>query len=152
MGATLAAALLLDGRAYAANLGDSRAYRLRNGRFVQLSKDHSVVGELVAKGEISPEEARFHRARGLVTQYVGMPEEARPYVRSWALKPDDLFLLCTDGLTDQVGDATVREVLEAHADCQAACDVLVEMANARGGIDNVTVVLVRWAGESEQRR
>ncbi len=147
MGTTLAAVLLLAGRAYVANLGDSRVYRLRAGRLVQLSKDHSVVRELLEQGEIEPADAMTHRARNLVTQYLGMPGEAHAYVRSYALKRQDCFLLCTDGLTDQVQEATVEELLRQHSDCQAACEMLVEMANANCGSDNVTVVLVRWIGE-----
>lgn len=144
MGATLAAVLFLAGRAYVANLGDSRVYRLRAGRLVQLSRDHSVVRELVEQGEIEPGDAMTHHARNLVTEYLGMPGEVHPYVRSYAVKPEDRFLLCTDGLTDQAKEATVGELLRGHSDCQAACEQLVEMANANGGLDNVTVVLVRW--------
>lgn len=152
MGATLAAVLLLGGRAYVANLGDSRVYRLRGGKLVRLSRDHSVVHELVEQGEIEPADAMTHHARNLVTQYLGMPGEVHPYVRSYALKREDCFLLCTDGLTDQVKEATVGELLRAHGDCQAACGQLVEMANAGGGVDNVTVVLVRWIDEPRERR
>lgn len=148
MGATLALVLLLEGRAYMANLGDSRVYRIRAGRLTQLSKDHSLVRELIEEGEISPDEAPYHEARGIVTQHVGMPEGGDPYVRSYALRPGDRFLLCSDGLSDQVRDETIREVLEAHEDLQEACDIFVGLSNAAGGIDNVTVMLVEWTGES----
>ena len=146
MGATLAALLLLHGRAYAANLGDSRVYRLRAGALVQLSRDHSVVAELLDEGEIEPEEVHSHYARSLLTQYVGMPEDARPYVRSLSLKPGDRFLLCTDGLTDMVDDVGLKRVVEAHGDAQQAAETLVQTANDEGGLDNTTVVVVNWAG------
>jgi protein phosphatase len=151
MGTTMAMILLLADRAYVANLGDSRAYRFRGGRLTQLSKDHSVIRELVDAGEISAAEATYHQTRGLVTQHLGMPDGANPYVRSYALKAADRFLLCSDGLTDQVRDETIREVLNVHTDCQEACDILVDLANAHGGIDNVTVVLVEWTGESREK-
>jgi serine/threonine protein phosphatase PrpC len=147
MGATLALVLLLDGRAYVANLGDSRVYRLRAGRLVQLSRDHSVIRELVEEGRIEPGAAANHRAVGIVTQHLGMPDPAEPHVRSYALKRGDQFLLCTDGLTDQVPDSDVRAVLQSSGDCRTACESLVKAANAHGGLDNVTVVLARWTGE-----
>lgn len=144
MGATLAMLLLLGGRAYAANLGDSRIYRLRSGRLTRLSQDHSVIAELLEEGEIGPEEARSHCARGLLTQYVGMPEETKPHVRSFSLKPGDRFVLCTDGLTDMVDDVGIRQILAAHADAQQAAETLVQTANDEGGLDNTTVVVVDW--------
>ncbi len=147
MGATLALVLFLDGRAYAANLGDSRVYRFRADRFVQLSRDHSVIRELVEEGRIEPHEAANHRAVGMVTQHLGMPDQTEPHVRSYALRPGDQFLLCTDGLTDQVPDSDIRAVLQSCDDCQTVCESLAEAANAHGGLDNVTVVLVRWTGE-----
>jgi serine/threonine protein phosphatase PrpC len=147
MGATLALVLLLDGRAYAANLGDSRVYRFRAGRLVQLSRDHSAIRELLEQGQIEPEEAAYHPAGAEVTQYVGMPDDAEPYVRACALRPGDQYLLCTDGLTNEVPDARIREIVESHDDCEAACEALVATANAHGGLDNITVVLLRWTGE-----
>ncbi len=146
MGATVAIVLLLNGRAYAANLGDSRVYRLRSGRLSQLSRDHSVIAELLEAGEIGPREVPGHYARGLLTQYVGMPEEVRPHVRSVSLEPGDRFLLCTDGLTDMVDDAGITQILTAHADAQQVADTLVQTANEEGGLDNTTVVVVDWAG------
>jgi len=146
MGATLAMVLLLGGRAYVANVGDSRVYRWRAGRLVQLSRDHSVVSELVERGDLEPSAALYHHMRGVVTQHIGMLDEPEPHVRTYALKPGDRFLLCTDGLTDQVPDAAIETILANGTDCQQTCDLLVEDANARGGIDNVTVVLAHWTG------
>ena len=146
MGATVAVVLCLDDRAYMANLGDSRIYRLRRGRLVQLSRDHSVVSELLEQGQIDPEEALHHQARGLLTQYVGMPEQAEPHMRSGTLKPGDRFLLCTDGLTDMLYDAAIGELLEVNEEAQRAADALVEMANEAGGVDNTTVVVLDWQG------
>jgi len=144
MGATLAAVLLQNHRAYIANLGDSRIYRLRKGRLVQLSKDHSVVSELLREGTIAPAEAANHTAQGEITHYVGMEEPARPYVRSFALKKADRLMLCTDGLTDMVSDKQIASVLVAEGNPQAACEQLVRAANNASGDDNITVVVVDW--------
>jgi serine/threonine protein phosphatase PrpC len=144
MGATLVVVLLLGGRVYAANAGDSRIYRLRRGRLTQLSADHSVVSELLEAGHITPDEAQNHSAQGVVTQYMGMPEGVQPRVRSAALRAGDRFLLCSDGLTDLLDERAIAEILAAQIEPQAACDRLVEAANRAGGTDNITVVVVNW--------
>jgi len=146
MGATLVLALFAGDRVYIANVGDSRIYRLRKGRLEQFSEDHSVVSELLGAGQITPDEAANHVDRGVVTQYMGMPEAVEPHVRSAALKPGDRFLLCTDGLTDLVSDEAIAETLVANPEPQAACRTLVEAANRAGGTDNVTVILTLWTG------
>ena len=142
MGATVALLLLVEGRAYAGNLGDSRVYRFRSGRLTQLSRDHSVIAELLEAGEIALEEVHNHCARGLLTQYVGMPEEPKPYVRSFPLKPGDRFLLCTDGLTDMMDEPEMKRILGACANAQQAAETLVQAANDEGGLDNTTVAVV----------
>ena len=150
MGATLVIVLLRKGRCYVANLGDSRAYRLRNGRMVQLTRDHSVVSELIEKGRIEPEEAVNHHARGQITRYIGMEEKARSHVRSFALKKADRLLLCTDGLTDMVNDKEITDILKTETDPQVACKSLVAAANKAGGHDNVTTLVIDWLGNRNQ--
>ena len=139
MGATLALLLLDGGRAYIANVGDSRVYQFRRGQLTQLSVDHSVVAELLRTGKITPEEALHHSSQGIVTQYLGMPEPIQPLIRSVALHGDDRFLLCSDGLTDLVGERAIAGALRAETRPQIACDRLVEAAT-----DNITVVIVSW--------
>ena len=146
MGATLVIVLLRKGRCFVANIGDSRAYRLRKGRMAQLTRDHSVVSELIEKGRIGPEEAANHDARGQITRYVGMEEKARSHVRSFTLKKADRILLCTDGLTDMVDDKSIAAILSAEADPQAACKSLVSSANKAGGHDNITTLVIDWLG------
>jgi protein phosphatase len=146
MGATVALVLLKDVRAYVANAGDSRVYRLRRGRLVQVNRDHSVVAELIEEGRIRPEEAEGHDAEGQITQYMGMDEKAEPHVCSFALKKADRLLLCTDGLTDMVGERGIARILRREDEPQAACDLLIQAANRGGGFDNVTVVVVDWLG------
>jgi len=144
MGATLVVALLRNHRAYIANLGDSRVYRFRNRRLRQLTKDHSVVSELLDKGKIKPEEAENHEDQGVITHYVGMEDKARPNIRSFQLKKGDRLLLCTDGLTDAIDDKAIARILARENDCKAACQALVDAANAAGGQDNITIVIVDW--------
>jgi protein phosphatase len=148
MGATLVTVLLKNKRCFAANLGDSRAYRFRKDRLSQLTRDHSVVSDLVMEGLIGPEEAKHHVDRGQITSYVGMEDEPQPYVRSFRLKKDDRLLLCTDGLTDLVDDKDIAAVLRRQPDPRTVCEELIDAANAAGGHDNVTVVTVVWNGLS----
>ncbi len=144
MGATVAMVLLKSKRAYIANVGDSRIYRFRNNRIAQINRDHSVVAELLEAGRIEPEEAENHHAQGQITQYMGMDERAEPYVRSFALKKEDRLLLCSDGLTDMLPNRRIAQILRSKSEPQAACEALIESANAAGGHDNVTVVVVDW--------
>jgi len=146
MGATLVIVLLRKNRCFVANIGDSRAYRMRKGRIVQLTRDHSVVSELIEKGRIEPEEAVNHHARGQITRYIGMEEKARSHVRSFALKKADRLLLCTDGLTDMVNDKDIAAILKAETDPQVACKSLVSAANKAGGHDNITTMIIDWLG------
>jgi serine/threonine protein phosphatase PrpC len=148
MGATLVIVLLRKGRAYIGNLGDSRVYRFRKGRLLQLTKDHSVVSELLDKGRIKPEDVENHEAQGEITHYVGMEEKARPYVRSFGLKAGDRLLLCTDGLTDSLDNKTIAAILRERGDCEDACRALVDAANASGGDDNITVIIADWIRRS----
>jgi len=150
MGATLVIVLLRKGRCFVANIGDSRAYRLRKDRMAQLTRDHSVVSELIEKGHIEPEEAVNHEARGQITRYVGMEEKAHSHVHSFALKKGDRILLCTDGLTDMVDDKGIAAILSAETDPQAACESLVSSANKAGGHDNVTALVIDWLGNRNQ--
>jgi len=144
MGATLVVVLLLGGRAYVANVGDSRVYRWRAGKLRQLSVDHSVVSELLEAGHITSDEVDTHDALGVVTQYMGMPEGVEPSVRSLALAPGDRFLLCSDGLTDMVDEGAISAMLEHQADPQAGAEALVAAANEAGGHDNITAIVVHW--------
>lgn len=142
MGATVVLAVVRDGRATIAHMGDSRAYRFHDGVLAVLTADHSVVGILLQRGEITCEQARDHPARGRITRYVGMPEGVDPDVATTGLEPGDRLLLCTDGLTGVVPDAEVAAVLAATGgDPEAACRRLVDAALAAGAPDNVTVLV-----------
>ena len=144
MGATLVLALLRDSRAYVVNLGDSRIYRYRKGKLRQYSRDHSVIAELLEDGHIESHEAESHEDVGVITRYVGMETRARSSVRSFAMQPNDRILLCTDGLTDMVDEATITRIMREENETQACCDRLVAKANGAGGHDNITVLIVDW--------
>lgn len=144
MGATSVVALVRNKRCFIANIGDSRAYRLRSGRLIQLTRDHSVVSELIEKGRIEPEEAHDHDAAGQITRYIGMEEKARSHIHSFGLKKADRILLCTDGLTDMVEDKSIAAVLKTQTDPQNACKSLIAAANNAGGHDNITTLIIDW--------
>ena len=125
-----------------ANIGDSRAYLLQSSELSQLTADHSLVEELVRAGELTPLEAAGHPQRHIVTRALGIDAEVD--VDTWTLAPHpgDRFLVCSDGLSNEVDDAGIAEVLRHVPDAQAAADRLVEMARAHGGTDNITVIVL----------
>lgn len=144
MGATIVITLIRKRRCFVANLGDSRAYLLRNNRFRQITRDHSVVSELIEQGKLKPEEAENHHAQGQITQYAGMQESARSYIRSFALKKGDRILLCTDGLTDMLDEAQIKKILKANPEPEQAAKALIHQANNAGGHDNTTTLIIDW--------
>lgn len=146
MGTTLTAILVRDGRAWLGHVGDSRAYLLRDGELHQLSEDHSLVGEMVRSGLLSPEAARSHPEKNVIYKALGTSPDVEPAV--WQagldLRPGDVLLLCSDGLTDLVPDAAIATSLEQHEPLDA-CRDLVQQAMEAGGHDNVTVGVFRVA-------
>jgi protein phosphatase len=143
MGTTLVALLVSGGRAAVAHVGDSRMYRVRAGRIRQLTDDHSLVGELQRRGEISADAAREHPHRHVLTRALGVRAEAEPDLAELTVEPGDVFVLCTDGLTHHVRDEEIAKAVTGEADLDDACRRLIALTNARGGEDNVTVLLVR---------
>jgi PPM family protein phosphatase len=143
MGTTLTALLVREGRALLAHVGDSRAYLLRDGELRRLTDDHSLVNELVKRGEISASDAERHPHRNVITRALGAEPTVQIDRVEIDLDEDDVLLLCTDGLTSYVSEDEVLETLLTQKGIQAAADALVQRANAAGGADNVTVVLAR---------
>jgi len=129
-------------------MGDSRAYLFCASRLTRLTEDHSVVALLLKTGEISAEEARTHPARNTVSRYVGMPMVVNPDVRIAYLESGSRLLLCTDGLTRMLDDRAIAVLLETHPNERQAVRALVDAANGAGGEDNVTAVVVHYAGHS----
>jgi protein phosphatase len=144
MGTTVALALLHNGHAYLANMGDSRIYLFRAASLTQLTEDHSVVAMLLKYGNITSEEAAHHPARGKLSRYVGMEQEVYPDIKKEKLYSHDRLLLCSDGLTRMVPDAYIARILQQTADPESACQALVDAANAAGGKDNVTALILDW--------
>ena len=127
---------------YVFNVGDSRVYRIEKGAAIQLTVDHSEVGELVAAGRISPAEAVMHPLRNVVTRSLGT--DPGPAVDLWVLPAEagDVFVVCSDGLTNEVDDHDIAVTVEQAATAQAATDTLVSLARDAGGRDNVSVIVV----------
>lgn len=143
MGTTLVAFLAEGGRAALAHVGDSRAYLVRGGRIRQLTDDHSIVGELLRRHEISEHDAREHPHRHVLTRALGVREAVEPDLAELTPEVQDVFVLCSDGLTTHVEDHEIAKEVAETTDVEASCDSLVELANRRGGEDNTTVVVVR---------
>jgi protein phosphatase len=146
MGSTVVCALVRGDRLLVAHMGDSRAYRLRAGRLKRLTKDHSLVELLLRSGDITPEEAATHPARGRLTRNVGMEGEPLPQTCLVKFKPGELLLLCSDGLTAMLDDPTIQSILNEPASLEKQCQRLKNAANQVGGKDNITVVLVALKG------
>jgi len=142
MGTTLTALLLVRKRAFIAHIGDSRAYRLRNGTLTQLTNDHSVVADQVRSGLITAAQARTSPHRHVITRALGIDEEATPDLLEQPLKPGDTFLVCSDGLTEMVDDREIAGILAGSAPADAA-QQLIDAANEQGGVDNITAVVVK---------
>jgi protein phosphatase len=145
MGTTLTLAFASGRRLFVLHAGDSRCYLLRKGRLEQLTEDHTVVAEMVSRGALSPEQARRHPYRHVVTNVLGGDQAGvRVDVQRVQLEPGDVLLLCSDGLTDMLDDSRIAAVLGEEAEPKGACRRLVAEANEAGGRDNVTAVVARF--------
>ncbi len=143
MGTTLVAVLAGGGRLALAHVGDSRAYLARAGRIRQLTDDHSLVAELVKRREISPGAARGHPHRHVLTRALGVRRQVEADLAELTPAAGDVVVLCSDGLTTHVRDEEIAAAVGGVDDLDAACERLVDLANARGGEDNVTIALLR---------
>jgi protein phosphatase len=145
MGTTITAALVEDGRVFVGHVGDSRAYRVRAGRLKQLTEDHSLVGDLMRSGRITPEEAEAHPQRSVITRALGTDPEVDVDTFEVDAGPGDVFLLCSDGLTTMVSDEDILAIVAGAKGLEDAAKALVKAANRGGGEDNITVVLFALA-------
>jgi len=141
MGTTLTSALLSENRVILGHVGDSRAYLLRDSVLTQLTHDHSWVAEQVRAGLLTEEQARWHPYRNIITRALGSAPDVTVDMLTEPLLPGDTILLCSDGLSGQVTDEELRDVLLTCAP-QNAVERLIEMANANGGPDNITAVVI----------
>lgn len=143
MGTTLVMGLFHDDGITVAHIGDSRMYRLRGERLDQITRDHSLLQEQIDSGILTPEQARLSLNKNLVTRALGVDEVVEADIRSYAVEPGDVYLLCSDGLNDMVDDEDIRAVLTGlHGHPALAAEHLIQAANDGGGRDNVSVVVV----------
>jgi serine/threonine protein phosphatase PrpC len=144
MGTTIIVALFHNNVMSIGHVGDSRVYRLRNGIFQQLTKDHSLIQELIDRGLYTPEEAALNTPRNLVTRALGIDDNVKVDIAEEPVFPGDLYLLCSDGLNDMVDDEEIHLTLSKYsANLVQAAEELVRLANAKGGRDNTSVILIR---------
>lgn len=143
MGTTATIMSLLPRRYLIGQVGDSRAYLLRAGVLTQLTKDHSYVQEQVDAGRLTPEDARTHPYANVITRCVGSSEDVVPDLYLGTLEAQDLVLLASDGLTGMIDDEELRDILLSELDLEPKVDTLITSANRRGGLDNITTILVR---------
>jgi PPM family protein phosphatase len=143
MGTTLVGLLTSDRRAWMINVGDSRGYRLRDGRLDQITLDHSLVEEQVRMGRMDRNEALRSPLRNVITRALGTQSMVTPDLFELEIEPGDLFLLCSDGLTRELSDSLLESLLRVGAPLEEMCSRLVNAANQAGGHDNITCLLVR---------
>ena len=150
MGTTLTAGTLgTDGNLLIGHVGDSRAYLVRDGELTQVTNDHSLVEEMVRGGELTPEQAESHPRRSIITRALGIDPEVEVDVYPLELRPGDRLLLCSDGLTTMLSGDEIEAILERESHPERAAQLLVDAANAAGGEDNVTAVVVEVVEDEE---
>ena len=146
MGTTLVVAVFRDNRLLLGHVGDSRCYRLRGGRLQQITRDHSLLQEQIDAGLITPEQAAFSANKNLVTRAVGVEDTVLLETHQHDVLPSDVFVLCSDGLSDMLDDAAIAQVLLAHDSLESCTRALIDAANDAGGKDNISVILARASG------
>lgn len=143
MGTTITSLVLMPQRYLIGQVGDSRAYMLRDGQFLQLTKDHSYVQEQVDLGLLTPEQARVHPYSNVITRCIGANAEVVPDLYFGHLRPGDVVLLASDGLTGMLEDPQLATILTGEGGPQQWVDKLINEANRRGGLDNITAIVIR---------
>ncbi len=142
MGTTLVTATIIDNRMYVSNVGDSRLYLVSDDKMIQVTRDHSLVEEMVRLGEMDKEDAKVHPDKNIITRAVGVLPEVSADFFEVELEPGDMILMCSDGLTNMVRDEEIRQIILGQRDIVEKAEKLVETANKNGGRDNITVVLI----------
>jgi protein phosphatase len=144
MGTTVVAGLIYARHFLVANVGDSRCYLLRNGVFTQITKDHSLVQEMVDAGQYTREQAQRVMSKSIVTRALGVETDVRVDLFDTPMEDDDVLMMCSDGLSDMLSDEAMQQILSDHStNLKRAAQTLVSQANANGGRDNISVILAR---------
>lgn len=152
MGSTVVVAVFTGDLLVVGHVGDSRAYRLRQGQLDRLTRDHSLLQEQLDGGLITQEQALTSTHRNLVTRALGMDEQVEVETRSHEMRSGDILLMCSDGVYDLLDDQEMARLIGQAETLDAACKALVEAANDAGGKDNISVVLVRVGAEPGKRK
>lgn len=152
MGTTMTAAKVTGERVMIAQVGDSRAYLLHNGRIQQLTRDHSLMADLIESGQITEAEARFHPNRSVITRAIGSDPYMQPDIYELNLSSGDRLLLCSDGLNAMLDDYQIEEILRDVTDPQTCADMLVSAARNAGGYDNITTIVVDIEGKAKAKQ
>lgn len=142
MGTTISMILIKEGKLYFGHVGDSRIYLIRKHEITRITEDHSLVAELVKQGSIKPEEAMTHPQKNIITRALGTEFDIEADLGKQEIQEGDYILLCTDGLTNLIGDDELMEIVLTAGDVEQACDALVSKAKENGGFDNITVVVI----------
>ena len=151
MGTTLVVAVFQDAKVLLGHIGDSRCYRFRNGELTQVTKDHSLLQEQIDAGLLTLEQAATSSHKNLVTRALGVEDAVLLELNELAVEAGDLFLMCSDGLSDMANDAEIATVLESQVPMAQKADQLISLANEHGGRDNISVLLIQ-AGAADKRR
>ena len=143
MGTTVVATLFTEKRVYMATVGDSRVYRIRNSKITQITEDHSLANEYIKMKILRKEDLPRFPFKNIIVRALGLSEYVKVDTLYRQTKPEDIYLLCSDGLTDLIADESILELIECSDSLEIACKKLVDAANKAGGIDNTTVLLVK---------
>lgn len=147
MGTTMIISILIDDKLYIGHIGDSRLYLIRDTHIRQITTDHSLVEALVKEGSITKEDAKNHPSKNIITRVIGANENAGADTMVVDIVPGDVFLMCTDGLTNKLEDYEIDNIVREFENLNDACTTLIELANTRGGEDNITAILIRLRGK-----
>jgi PPM family protein phosphatase len=142
MGSTLTATIIWNGHVYFVQVGDSRAYIYRRGNFVQITQDQTLVNEMISSGMLTPEQAKTHPQRSMITQALGGPYPLKASVGKVPLRRGDRLLLCTDGLHGEVPDEQLKEILDRNFSTSRSLEWMLGMALDHGGRDNITILML----------
>ena len=143
MGTTLIMAVIHNGMLYVGHIGDSRVYLLRKDEMRQITTDHSYIEELIKTGSLTREEAQYHPKKNVITRALGCSEYIKVDTYLSDIQEGDTLIICTDGLTNMLNEDEIKRIVTSTDDIDAACDELVRKTNEYGGIDNVTVILIK---------
>lgn len=149
MGTTIAGLFIAEAKGYVVHVGDSRVYLMRNGKLKQITEDHSWVNEQVKDNVMTEDEAKQHRWKNVITRALGSEKEVKVDLREEDIVPEDIFLICSDGLSGIVERKTMESIIKKHIDnLSEAAEEMINYANKAGGVDNITVILVKAQGRN----